>query len=220
MPSRTEALRDYNEVSQRVEGFNERYPNGRIVTDIVELTDSRVTVRAAVFKDKPSSVPQEPDGVGHSYLAIPGSTNFTRGSELENAETSAVGRALAFIGFYAKGESLASKQEIAAKGGESKRETKTEDNPKTGLTKPQTAKLMASIKDKAPSIASDSDKRRAFVSMVTAANGGVGKQSTKQMTNDDLDAVLNALDHITESPYSDLLEMAEMVESTKETTDE
>ena len=47
-------------------------------------------------------------------MPIPGPTNFTKNSEVENAETSAIGRALAMIGYHPK-ETMASGDEIKAK---------------------------------------------------------------------------------------------------------
>lgn len=104
------------------------------------------------------------------------------------------------------------------------RNAKTGDQSaeRVGLTSQQTKKLMATIREKAPAIdgKEHSDQRRAFVSMVTMTNGGVGKQSVKQMTDGDLDAVLTALDNIDKSPAKDFLEMAQMVETTKEVSDD
>jgi hypothetical protein len=48
-------------------------------------------------------------------MNIPGSTPYTRGSELENTETSAAGRALVMAGLPSK--KIASGDEIRAKGG-------------------------------------------------------------------------------------------------------
>lgn len=47
-------------------------------------------------------------------MSIPGATNFTRGSEIENCETSAWGRAIAALGFEVK-RGVASKQEVENK---------------------------------------------------------------------------------------------------------
>ena len=101
---------DYIEVKDRIIKFYADHPNGRIGTEIVELTDIRVTVKAYAYQDPEDKQPT----TGHSWLNIPGKTNFTLGSELENAETSAVGRALAMSGYEVK-KSIASKDEVAMK---------------------------------------------------------------------------------------------------------
>jgi hypothetical protein len=102
---------DYIEVAERIAEWYRRWPQGRITCEVVELTDSRVTVRAAAYRTQDPAEP--PSGVGHSYLAIPGTTPFTHGAELENAETSAAGRALVMAGIPAK--SVASAHEIRTK---------------------------------------------------------------------------------------------------------
>jgi len=180
---------DYNEVADRVRGFNEEYPAGRINTFaqiMIANGKEHVSVRAEVWKTRDADAP---DATGYSWLEVPGKTNFTRGSELENAETSAVGRALAFIGFYAKGESLASKQEIAAKSGESKAEPKpkkrnseptAKDEAKaavvgsTDITDAQRKMIFALIHD----LGWD-EKRKSVATLVTT------KDSFKLMTRED-----------------------------------
>lgn len=103
---------DYVTVAERVTAFYERYPEGSIQATVLELSDSRVTIRAEAFR-----TPDDPrPGVGHASMAIPGSTPFTRGSELENTESSAWGRALAALGFETK-RGIASADEVRAKGG-------------------------------------------------------------------------------------------------------
>jgi hypothetical protein len=100
---------DYVEVADRIAEWYAKYPDGRITTELVEMSESRAVMKAYVFRD----FNPEPVGVGHSYLAIPGSTPFTKGSELENAETSAVGRALVMAGIPSK--NVASANEIRSK---------------------------------------------------------------------------------------------------------
>ena len=109
-------LNDYREVPERVTEWYERHPQGRIVPEIVERPEDgggRWTVKASVYRtDDPD---EQPAGVGHSFLSVPGKTPYTKDSELENAETSAVGRALVNAGIPAK--SIASTQEVQAKRG-------------------------------------------------------------------------------------------------------
>lgn len=105
-------LGDYVEVKDRVAEFFQRFPEGSLQSEVVELTDSRVTVKAWAYRTADDQRP----GTGLSFLNIPGSTPYTRGSEIENAETSAWGRALVAVGIAA-GKSLASRDEIESKGG-------------------------------------------------------------------------------------------------------
>lgn len=103
-------LKDYVDVAERLREFYEKHPQGRVITSIVELSEKRVVVKAEVYREVQHAFPS---GIGHSQLAIPGSTPYTRGAELENAETSAVGRALVMAGLASK--RIASADEVAAK---------------------------------------------------------------------------------------------------------
>ena len=106
-------MQDYVPVAERVDAFMAQFPDGSLQSEIVELTQSRVTVRAYAYR-----APTDPrPGIGHSSLDIPGSTPFTRGSEIENAETSAWGRAIAALGFEVK-RGLASAEEVRNKQSE------------------------------------------------------------------------------------------------------
>ena len=104
-------LKDYVEVPERIAAWYKAHPDGRIVCEITEFTDVRVTVKSSVYRT--SDPLEQPAGVGHSFLAIPGKTPYTKDSELENAETSAAGRALVMAGIPAK--SVASAQEVKNK---------------------------------------------------------------------------------------------------------
>lgn len=103
---------DYVSVNERLDQFFKRFPEGRIQTEIAEHTVDLVIMRATIYRDAEDVRPT----IAHSQLCIPGSTNFTRGSEVENAETSAVGRALAFMGFLSK-KGIASREEVQSRSG-------------------------------------------------------------------------------------------------------
>lgn len=104
---------DYVEVADRIRAWYEAYPNARIETEIISISDKLVVVKAQAFRGETPD--EKPAGVGHSSMNIPGSTPYTRGSELENTETSAAGRALVMAGLPSK--KVASGDEIRAKGG-------------------------------------------------------------------------------------------------------
>ena len=107
---------DYVPVNERIEAFYNEHPSGSIQTEIHTLTDKLVVVKASAFRSPDDKLPC----VAHSQLSIPGKTSFTRDSEVENAETSAVGRALAMMGFEVK-RGISSREEIQNKGDSSKR---------------------------------------------------------------------------------------------------
>lgn len=98
-------LGDYVEVKDRLADFHARFPTGRVVAgDPVWITDTPHgpgwLVTVAVYRDdSPDALPA---GRASSFMAVPGLTNFTRRSEVENVETSAAGRALALAGIAAQ----------------------------------------------------------------------------------------------------------------------
>lgn len=100
--------KDYVLVSDRVLYFNETYPNGAIITERVESDNPQMEVIKAVVI--PDVKTPERRFTGYSQ-AIRGDWYINKTSALENAETSAVGRALAFMGIGVI-ESIASVDEI------------------------------------------------------------------------------------------------------------
>jgi hypothetical protein len=107
-------LKDYVDVKARIRLFYEAYDDGRLVTDRVEIWQDddvpRIVVKALAYR-----TPDDPHpGVGWSWLTLPGTTNFTRGSEIENAETSAWGRAIGSLGIGIDA-AIASSDEIKGK---------------------------------------------------------------------------------------------------------
>jgi hypothetical protein len=122
-------LSDYVDVKERIRLFYERFPDGRLCTGEIKVTSepdgvSRVWAQAFAYRDPTDIHP----GTGWSWLVLPGSTNFTRGSEIENAETSAWGRAIGALGIGIAG-SIASKDEIDAKVGEATRKPEKPPEP-------------------------------------------------------------------------------------------
>lgn len=110
------ALGDYVEVKDRIKLFYAAHPEGALVTDRAEfwldVDPPRVVVKALAYR-----TPDDPHpGVGWSWLIVPGKTPYTNGSELENAETSAWGRAIGALGIGID-KSIASRNEIDAKAG-------------------------------------------------------------------------------------------------------
>jgi hypothetical protein len=90
-------LADYALVSDRITLFYERYPEGRIVTRLYSRTEKEVTFRALVYRGPDD---RQPAATGWaSEREGDGEVNAV--ACLENTETSAIGRALANLGFTA-----------------------------------------------------------------------------------------------------------------------
>ena len=102
---------DYIEVSERLQKFYEKYPDGSIqgIWGWLDDTHQVIVYQAQAFRDRDDPRP----GVGTASEPYPGLTSFTRNSEIMNAETSAWGRALASLGI-AVNRGIASAQEVRA----------------------------------------------------------------------------------------------------------
>lgn len=108
-------LSNYIPVNERIAKFYELFAQGRLVTGEVRVSSEpdgvpRVLVQAFAYRTPDDPLP----GVGWSWMPLPGKSNFTRDSELENTETSAWGRAIASLGILIEG-GLASGDEIKNK---------------------------------------------------------------------------------------------------------
>lgn len=107
MDNFNDRLKDYIPVNERVEKFWKDHPNGRIVTDILKWENGVILMKAEVYRDITDQVPA---AIGHAYeKEDAGYINKT--SAVENCETSAVGRALAILGYEIK-KALASREEM------------------------------------------------------------------------------------------------------------
>lgn len=98
--------KDYVDVAQRVQAFRSIMPGGAIITDLLSCEDGVCTFKATVY---------DADGkilaTGHAQEKET-SSYINKTSFIENCETSAVGRALGFIGIGSE-TSIASFEEVA-----------------------------------------------------------------------------------------------------------
>jgi hypothetical protein len=85
----------YAPVAARVELFYERYPTGRILTELVQHNEREIVFRAAVYR---AAEDREPAATGWAAERVgDGAVNAVAC----HTETSAIGRALANLGFTA-----------------------------------------------------------------------------------------------------------------------
>jgi hypothetical protein len=105
-------LSDYIEVAERIEHFRALWPQGTLRGDwrMVQVGDQHlIAYRAEAYRTADDTAP----GVGCAWELVPGRTPFTRGSELQNAETSAWGRAIIAVGASDAKRGIASREEVA-----------------------------------------------------------------------------------------------------------
>lgn len=100
----------YATVDSRVEFFREKFPTYSIETSYPFLDmEHGVCVCRAIIKDDAGKIVA--DGFAHEWQSKPGSM-VNKTSYIENAQTSAVGRALGFMGIGINGVGIATADEV------------------------------------------------------------------------------------------------------------
>jgi hypothetical protein len=100
-------LDDYIPVNERMSLFYKEHPQGAIQTEIISNIADEIIIKAYIYRDQDDKRPC----TGHA-MEKAGSTYINKTSHIENCETSAVGRALAMMGYEIK-KSVASREEVA-----------------------------------------------------------------------------------------------------------
>jgi hypothetical protein len=107
-------LGDYVDVPTRLAEALKRWPNLRIqeTRPVIVTVDNQayVEISCTVWRDDTDPLPT----TAYCWEAIPGRTPYTKGSEMMNASTSCLGRALGFLGMGI-GKSIASRNEVQAR---------------------------------------------------------------------------------------------------------
>src|SRR3972149_1965185 len=97
--------KEYSTVARRVGIFRERYPDWTLATEIISRNEECVVMKAAISDQAGRGL-----ATGHSE-EFRKASQINKTSALENAETSAIGRALAALGLG--GTEFASADEVA-----------------------------------------------------------------------------------------------------------
>ena len=92
-------LKDYEPVQDRIDKFYVKYPDGRILTTLESAIENAFTFKATIYKNIEEQKAGVPFTCGWAREVI-GDGYVNKDSALENTETSAIGRALANIGFH------------------------------------------------------------------------------------------------------------------------
>lgn len=106
----------YNTVPERIVEFREKYPEGTLRPADPSEPFRMIDVDGKVFLAYTAAAYRTPDdpapGIGCAWEPVPGLTNFTRNSELQNAETSAWGRAIIAVGAADAKKGIASAEDV------------------------------------------------------------------------------------------------------------
>lgn len=158
-------LNDYVTVAERVVQFYAKYPEGSISSTPPEVRiigdRAFIEVTSTVYR-----TPNDPSPARASaWEPFPGKTPFTRDSEMMNAETSAIGRALAALGI-AVSKSLASRNEVQNRTVEREVSTPQRAKPSAKPLDPRAAALLERIN------ALDAESRKSLKSAFGTQFGG------------------------------------------------
>ena len=100
---------EYITVHERIEKFYARFPQGRIITAIIEhdAETGFILMRSEVYREPDDALPA---ATGHAY-ELRSAGHVQQGSYVEVCETFSVGRALALLGFEVR-RGVASREEM------------------------------------------------------------------------------------------------------------
>lgn len=188
---------DYVDVAERIHQFYERFPEGSLRTGtspfVMQIGDRPFVVyHAQAFRKPDDPCPTD----GWAWEPVPGPTQFTRDSELMNAETAAWGRAIVALGFETK--KIASSQEVRGRSApgtaEPDRRAPAKEAATNGVaepaagtkfaTEPQRKRLFAIAKKNDV----DSERLREILATVT------GQESTAQIPAAKYDDVIKMIE--------------------------
>ena len=116
-------LDNYEPVADRIGKFWEKYPNGRLHTEIVLINETEIVIKASAYTDREDTRPAAIDFAQETR----GSSNINKQSFIENCSTSALGRVLATLNFQPKRDGKAvrpSREEMKAVSKASTQQTK------------------------------------------------------------------------------------------------
>lgn len=118
MPNYDDRMADYVDVAERIRIFRDQYPHGSLQPvnpmepfRVIEIGDQTfIAYTAAAYRSPDDTMP----GIAVSWEPFPGTTPYTRGSEVQNAETAAWGRAIV-AALAADTKKVASLDEVRAR---------------------------------------------------------------------------------------------------------
>lgn len=161
---------DYVDVAARIVEFRTKHPEGSLQQQGLDFRDfggsSWVIFTAAAYRS-----PEDPrPGHGTAWEQVPGKTPFTKGSELQNAETAAWGRAIVAALAADTKRGVSSAQEV--------RNRQAERQPETDPARIAQQRVWALTEGRG-----DNDERTAFLAAALEARGtSMASATVEQLT--------------------------------------
>lgn len=195
----------YNEVATRIVEARKKYPDGGLQPVDPTNPFRVVTIGEQTFVEYTAAFYRTPDdprpGIGVAWEPFPGTTPYTKNSELMNAETSAWGRALiaAFAADAKKG--IASSQETRNREAERRQDSGERDEQgwpkvKEPGEQPVTKALLTRLSAQYAALGLAG---RDEILMTIGALIGVQVSATKDLTNGQASKLIEALDPLAKS---------------------
>jgi len=184
-PPRNNPIQDYVTVAERIEKFYDRYPEGRIITHIVEHDAERgfILMRAEGYRGPDDAAPS---ATGHAFeLRSEGYVNRT--SYIENCESSCVGRMLALLGFEVR-RGIASREEMEKAARLAQQEAPAKEKSRPAPVAPARPAPAPAASDEAPKATAKSeqlateDQKQAILNLLEECRPGDRRAQRKLLT--------------------------------------
>jgi hypothetical protein len=95
-------MNEYEPVADRIAAFWDKYPNGRLHTEIVLINETEIVIKASAFTDR-----DDPRPAAIDYAQESRTSGQLVKFAVENCSTSSLGRVLATLNFQPKRENKA-----------------------------------------------------------------------------------------------------------------
>lgn len=175
-PPRNDRFEDYVPVAERLERFYERFPDGRVITHIIEHNSESgfVLMRAEVYRSPDDA---QPAATGHAF-EVRGESYVNKTSYIENCETGSVGRALALLGFEVK-RGIASREELEKTSRMTTDRTARASNAATSTTSTPATSTPATATPAATAAAAPTEKSVNLDAEILQSAGALGYDAAK-----------------------------------------
>lgn len=195
MGAKVDFLDSYNTVAERISEFTQKHPEGslqQVSLDFQEVNGRWWVIYTAAAYRTPEDVRP---GIGTAWEPVPGTTPYTRDSEVQNAETAAWGRAIVAALAAETKKGIASYEEVR-----NRQAQKQEDDP---------------WKNKASELKSEKQNERQVTNSYVAAS--VVERFQKELKNAQSQKQIDAIRQVAAKAGTFAPEhRAELVESAKE----